>query len=136
MHLALVPTLTQTTITYNTLTIKVPGFLQVYTEVERALEGENGQGRKPRADGVLLFDYEGEVHLLVVELKFGGSAGEAMQQICQNKYVERVIEYVKDKYGVMVSENCIHIVGMTMSNTDHSKNVVVDVVSEPYEQTY
>ena len=47
--------------------------------------------------------------------------------------MECIIRFVFDKAGVNVSENCIHMLGINISKTDYSEDVVIHILSEPYK---
>jgi hypothetical protein len=94
---------------------RVEGFHSVYTEVSHRLGGDKQVGRLPSSDGALLFQHEDEWHLVVMELKYGKSSGQALDQIAERQYVARVLEYVKERADVAVDASHVHCVGINMS---------------------
>jgi hypothetical protein len=105
----------------------VEGFRSVYTEVSHRLQGDKKVGRLPSLDGALLFECEGEWHLVVIELKYDKSLDKAMEQIVRMQYVERALEYVNERSGVTVDAGRVHVVAINMSHAQDGERPEVQL---------
>jgi hypothetical protein len=105
----------------------VEGFRSVYTEVSHRLQGDKKVGRLPSLDGALLFECEGEWHLVVIELKYDKSLDKAMEQIVRMQYVERALEYVNERSGVAVDAGRVHVVAINMSHAQEGERPEVQL---------
>lgn len=113
--------------------LEVDGFYAVYADVGVKLEGESGPGRPPSADGALLFEREGKMNLVVVELKYGKSLEIARQQILRNKYVERVLKWVQEQSNVVVDSSCIYIMSASLRKTVAHQEPEVQLKSQRFD---
>ena len=98
------------TLLYNT-----PGFEFVSTSVGEKITGIDPRKGAPKtADGALVFEYENNPLLIVIEAKFGRSTAVAIRQIEDNGYVCRVRKYLEKKCGLTVDDSCVYLLGMNM----------------------
>jgi hypothetical protein len=112
-------------------------FRNVMHEVGTRLPGDKAVGDMKRADGLVVFKKsgmpDGQLQLVVFEMKYGSTASVALKQIKDKSYAQRAVDFYRSKHAIQ-GEFTVHMVGVNM-NKDRSVELEHEVWSQSKEES-